>query len=199
MLWGDVNITQTFHLVSNTPQGWVQAHVCPCTDVQRNCTASVLGWPCSTSCCHDLHLTHEWQQCSAAISLPQNQMPAHSKPSIYACCCLSTQSSLDSWVSLFFLKYLLLFDVQSFIYCNNEESSVWGRKAQFKILLRKSWMPTAFTVEDDRRSITIFLLIFSLEVVKGKMNEWFPCSSNICKSCVNEDIFDKILVSLKLK
>lgn len=137
---------------------------------------------------------------NTALSLPQNQKPARSQPNIYACCCLSTQGSSDSCVSLFFLKYLLLFDVQAFIYHNNEESSVWGRKAQFKVFLGESIrMPTASTVEDDCRSTTIFLLIFSLEVAKGKLNEWFPCSSNICKSCVNEAIFDKILVSLKLK
>lgn len=77
-------------------------------------------WMAAMLCCH---------------FTPQNQKHTHSQPSIYACCCLSIQGSLDSWVSLFFLTYLLLFDVQAFICGNNEESSVWGRKAQFKIFL----------------------------------------------------------------
>lgn len=146
---------------------------------------------------------HRSVSSNTALSLPQNQKPTRSQPNIYACCCLSTQGSLDSWLSLLFFKYLLLFDVQSFIYHNNQESVARGRKAQFRIFLGKSiWMPTASTVEDiedNCRSTTIFLLICTLEVVKEKLNEWFPCSSDICKSCVNEAIFDKILVSFKLK
>lgn len=155
MLWGDVNINQAFHLVSNAPTGWVRARVCSYTDVQRNCTTSVTALLCSIICCRDLCLTLEWQRCcgqelhlkycslapfqtKSSLALGQTSVLAAAFPHLLA---------QISCVCLFFLKYLLPFLAQA---------SGWGRKAPLKVLLRKNIQVTTVSiVEEDCRSKTL--------------------------------------------
>lgn len=62
------------------------------------------------------------------------------------------------------------------------------------------WMQKASTVEDNHRSNTL-ISSYSLAYrwFKGKQMNDFLVLATFWKSCVNEAIFDEILVSLSLK
>lgn len=200
MLWGDVNINQAFHLVSNAPKGGARARVCPYTDVQRNCTNLVTAPLCSITCCRDLCLTRERQRCcgqelhrkyfplahfqtKSPLALGQTSVLAAAFPHVLA---------QISCVSLFFLKYLLPFRAQA---------SVWGRKAPLKVLLRENiWATTASTVEDDCRPKALgSSCSLTYRWFKGKWMNTFLVLAMFWKSCINDAIFDEILVSMNLK
>ena len=116
----------------------------------------------SIFCFCDLRLTREQQQRHAREhqlkhgpfppSLRTNSPSARSPAPILAAAYPHLLAQTHGG-SLLFLKDLLHFDAQAFIHRNSEELSVWGRKAQFKMLFRESiWMPTACMEEDDCRS-----------------------------------------------
>lgn len=78
----------------------VPMHRCP-----KKQHGLVLGWPWSTSCCHDLHLTHDWQQCSAANFTP-SKPKARLLSAQHLCLLLLIHTGFLRWLGFLILPWV---------------------------------------------------------------------------------------------